>query len=108
MSNPPILVPLVPEKPSILYLAIHERSMGCVLGLRDEIEKKERAIYYFSKKFINYKIKYPSVEKICYILAWTVKRLQQYMLCHTTWLITKIDPIKYIFEKPSLSERFAR
>ena len=30
------------------------------------------------------------------------------MLCHTTWLITKIDPIKCIFEKPSLLGRVAR
>ena len=30
------------------------------------------------------------------------------MLYHTTWLITKLDPIKFIFEKPSLSERIAR
>ena len=30
------------------------------------------------------------------------------MLYHTTWLITKLDPIKYIFEKPSLSGRIAR
>ena len=30
------------------------------------------------------------------------------MLYHTTWLITKLDPIKFIFEKPSLSGRIAR
>ena len=30
------------------------------------------------------------------------------MLYHTTWLIAKLDPIKYIFEKPSLSGRVAR
>ena len=30
------------------------------------------------------------------------------MLYHTTWLITKLDPIKYIFEKPSLSGRIKR
>ena len=30
------------------------------------------------------------------------------MLYHTTWLIAKLDPIKYVFEKPSLSERVAR
>ncbi|XP_017974556.1 PREDICTED: uncharacterized protein LOC108661608 [Theobroma cacao] len=30
------------------------------------------------------------------------------MLYHTTWLIAKLDPIKYIFEKPSLSSRVAR
>ena len=30
------------------------------------------------------------------------------MLYHTTWLIARLDLIKYIFEKPSLSERIAR
>ena len=30
------------------------------------------------------------------------------MLYHTTWLIARLDPIKYIFEKPSLSRRIAR
>ena len=25
-----------------------------------------------------------------------------------TWLITRLDPIKYIFEKPSLSRRIAK
>ena len=30
------------------------------------------------------------------------------MLYHTTWLIAKLDPIKFIFEKPSLSRRIAR
>ena len=30
------------------------------------------------------------------------------MLYHTTWFIAKLDPIKFIFEKPSLSKRIAR
>ena len=30
------------------------------------------------------------------------------MLYHTTWLIAKLDPIKFIYEKPSLSGRIAR
>ena len=30
------------------------------------------------------------------------------MLYHTTWLISKLDPIKYIFEKPSLLGRVTR
>ena len=45
---------------------------------------------------------------MCCALAWTVQRLKQYLLYHTTWLISKLDPIKYIFEKPSLSGRIAR
>ena len=30
------------------------------------------------------------------------------MLNHTTWLISRMDPIKYIFEKPALTRRIAR
>jgi len=30
------------------------------------------------------------------------------MLNHTTWLISKMNPIKYIFEKPALTGRIAR
>ena len=36
------------------------------------------------------------------------QRLKQYMLYHTTWIITRLDPIKYIFEKPSLTGQIAR
>ena len=76
LSNPTILVPPVPKKPLILYLAIHEKSMDYVLGKHDETRRKERAICYLSKKFTNYESRYPSVEKICCVLAWTVKRLR--------------------------------
>ena len=108
LSTPPILVPPILGKPLILYLTIHEKSMGCVLGQHDETGKKEHAIYYLNKKFTEYESKYPPVEKICCALAWTVQRLKQYLLYHTTWLISKLDHIKYIFEKPSLSKRIAR
>ena len=103
-----ILVPLILEKPLILYLTVHEKSMGCVLGQHDETGKKEHAIYYLNKKFTEYESKYSSVEKMCCALAWTTQRLMQYLLYHTTWLISKLDPIKYIFEKPSLSGRITR
>ncbi|XP_017972492.1 PREDICTED: uncharacterized protein LOC108661118 [Theobroma cacao] len=45
---------------------------------------------------------------MCCALTWTAHRLRQYILYHTTWLIAKLDPIKYIFEKPSLSSRVTR
>ena len=45
---------------------------------------------------------------MCCALTWVAQRLKQYMMYDTTWLITRLDPIKYIFEKPSLSERIAR
>ena len=73
-----------------------------------KLEKKEWAIDYLNKKFMKYESKYWSLEKLCCVLAWTAKRLRQYMLHHTTWLIVKLDPIKYIFKKPSFSGRVAR
>ena len=32
LSNPPLLVSSMAGRPLILYLTVHEKSMGCVLG----------------------------------------------------------------------------
>ena len=69
LSIPPILILPILGKPLILYLTIHEKSIGCVLGQHDEIGKKEHVIYYLSKKFTKYESKYPHVEKMSYALA---------------------------------------
>ena len=69
LTNAPVLVPLVPGRPLILYLTVHERSIECILGQHDEIERKEQAIYYLSKKFTNYESRYSSLEKMCCALA---------------------------------------
>ncbi|KAG5226363.1 RNA-directed DNA polymerase (Reverse transcriptase), Ribonuclease [Salix suchowensis] len=108
LLNPPLLVPPVPKRPLILYLTVTETAMGCVLGQQDESGRKERAIYYLSKKFMECESRYTMIEKLCCALAWAAKRLRQYMLYHTTWLISKLDPLKYICEKPYLSSRIAR
>ena len=65
LTNAPVLVPPVPKRPLILYLTVHERSMGCVLGQHDETGRKEQAIYYLSKKFTDYESKYSLLEKMC-------------------------------------------
>ena len=44
LTNPPVLVPPVQGRPLILYLTVHEKSMGCVLGQHDETGRKEQAI----------------------------------------------------------------
>ena len=65
-------------------------------------------IYYLSKKFTECESRYTVIEKLCCALAWAAKRLRQYMLYHTTWLILKLDPLRYIYEKPYLSSQIAR
>ncbi|GAU37187.1 hypothetical protein TSUD_30520 [Trifolium subterraneum] len=97
LMEPPILIPPVEERPLIMYLTVLEESMGCVMGQQDETGRKEHAIYYLSKKFTDCESRYSMLEKTCCALAWD-----------TTWLISKMDPIKYIFEKAALTGRIAR
>ena len=96
------------KRPLILYMTVLDESMGCMLGQHDDSRKRERAVYYLSKKFTACEMNYSLLEKTCYVLVWVAHRLRQYMLSHTTWLVSKMDPVKYIFEKPDLIGRIAR
>jgi len=106
--NPPVLMPPVPGRPLILYMTILDESMGCMLGQHDESGKRKRVAYYLSKKFMACEMNCSLLERTCCALVWASLHLRQYMLSHTTWLISKMDPIKYIFEKPTLTGRIAR
>ena len=90
-----------------MYLTVLEGSMGCVLGQQDETGRKEHAIYYLSKKFTDCESKYSLLEKTCCALAWAARHLRQYILTYIMFLISKMDLIKYIFEKPTLTRRLA-
>lgn len=65
----------------------------------NETGKKKQAIYYLSKKFADYESHYSVLEKTCCALVWKTQRLRHYMLYHTTILISRMDPLKYLFEK---------
>ncbi len=108
LANPPVLMPPVTGRPLFLYMTVLDESMGCVLGQHDDSGKKEQAIYYLSKKFTACEMNYSMLERTCCALVWASHRLRQYMLSHTTWLISKMDPVKYIFEKLALTGRIAR
>ena len=107
LLEPHILLPPVEGRPLIMYLTVLDKSMGCILGQQDKTGKKEFAIYYLNKKFTDCESRYSMLEKTCCALSWAANCLRQYMLNHTTWLISKMDPIKYIFEKPALTGRTA-
>uniref|UniRef100_A0A2N9I625 Integrase catalytic domain-containing protein n=1 Tax=Fagus sylvatica TaxID=28930 RepID=A0A2N9I625_FAGSY len=61
---------------------------------KTRLGRKEQAIYYLSKKFTEPETRYLLVEKTCCALAWASKKLRQYMLYYTTWLVSRMDPIK--------------
>ena len=91
-----------------MYLIVLKGSMGCVLGQHNDTRRKEYAIYYLIKKFTDCESWYSLLEKTCCALTWEAQRLRQYMLTHSTLLISKMDLINYIFEKPALTGRLAR
>ena len=67
--NPPMLVPPVLGRPLILYMTVLDKLMGYVLGQHDKSEKRERAIYYLSKKFNACEMNYSLLESTCCALV---------------------------------------
>ncbi|XP_019253984.1 PREDICTED: uncharacterized protein LOC109232692 [Nicotiana attenuata] len=108
LSNPPVLVLPKPGRPLFLYLSIMDSSFGCVLGQHDATGKKEQAIYYLRKKFTTYEAKYTLLERTCCALTWVAQKLRHYLLAYTTYLISRMDPLKYIFQKPMPIGRLAK
>lgn len=107
MSNPPVLVPPKPGKPLNLYLSVIEDALGSMLTQEDE-DKHEHAICYPSKKLKDFETRYTAVEKSCYALVWTVQKLMHILLAHQVLVITRMDPLKYLFEKPALTGKLSR
>ena len=97
--KPPILVPLVPEKPLLLYLTITNTTMRALLAQYLEDTRKENVIYYISKKMFPYEEKYSPLEKTCVALVWATRKLKHYMLAYKVLLIARMDPLKYSTEK---------
>ena len=98
--KPPILVPLVLEKPLLFYLTTTDTAMGALLAQYVEETIKENAIYYISKKMLPYKEKYSPIKKTCVALVWATRKLKHYMLAYKVLLIARMDPLKYLMEKP--------
>ena len=88
-------------------MLVIDDSIGVVLTQHDE-EGKERATYYLSKLFNEAEKKYTAMEKTCAGVVWVTQKLKHYFLAHEIQLIAKMDPIKYLLEKPMLIERLIR
>ena len=98
--KPPILVPLVPEKPLLLYLTTTDTTIGALLAQYLEETRKENAINYINKKMLPYEEKYSPLEKTCIALVWATHKFRLYMLAYKFRLIARMDPLKYLIEKP--------
>nr|XP_033509502.1 uncharacterized protein LOC117274344 [Nicotiana tomentosiformis] len=108
LSNPPVSVPPEPGKPLLIYLSVLDNAFDFVLGQHDKTRRKEQAIYYLSKKFKPSEAKYTLIEHTCCALTWISQKLKHYMSAYTMHLISQLDPLKYIFQKPMLTEKLAK
>ena len=100
LMKPLILVPLALEKPLLLYVTTIDTAMRALLAQYLEETRKENAIYYISKKMVPIEEEYSPLEKTCVALVWATRKLRHYMLTYKVLLIARIDPLKYLMEKP--------
>uniref|UniRef100_A0A2N9J370 Integrase catalytic domain-containing protein n=1 Tax=Fagus sylvatica TaxID=28930 RepID=A0A2N9J370_FAGSY len=99
LRNLPILGVPILGKPLILYIAAQEQSLGAFLAHKNEA-KKEKALYYLSRKLTGVELKYSPLKKMCLALFSSIHKLRHYMQAHTIHLVAKVDPVKYILSRP--------
>ena len=105
--KPPVLMPPILGKPLILYISATTNSLGALLAQQDELGK-ERAIYYISRTLVQYELNYTCIEKAYLAIVFASQKIKHYMLAHTTQLVVKIDPLKYLLSKAALTGRLAK
>ena len=105
--SPPILVPPMPGRPLLLYLSISDIAFGCMLAQLDD-SGRERAIYYLSKRMLEYQTRYIMIEHFFLALVWATRRLRHYMIEYSVQLISRLDPLRYLFDRLVLTSRLMR
>ena len=101
LLSPLVLVPPTPGHPLLLYLSVLDVALGCMLSQLND-SSKERAIYYLSKRVLDYEKRYVMIERYCLALVWATRRLRQYMTEYSVHLISLLDPLRYLFNRLAL------
>ena len=107
LLSPLILVPLTPGRPLLLYLSVTDMPLGCMLAQLDD-SGKEQAIYYLSKRMLKYECKYNLIERLYLALVWATRRLRHYVTEYSILLVSRLDPLRYLFDRPVLIGKLMR
>ena len=97
LISPPVLVPSTLGCPLLLYFSISDMNLGCMLAQLDDLGN-ERAIYYLSKKMLEYECRYIMIECLFLALVWATRRLRHYVTEYSILL----------FDRPVLASRLMR
>ena len=68
LLSPPILVSPMSRHLRLLYLSISDMALECMLAQLDD-SRNERAIYYLSKRMLEYEMRYVMIECLCLALV---------------------------------------
>ena len=68
----------------------------------------KQAIYYLSKRMLEYETRYIMIELSCLALVWATRRLRHYMTKYSVQLISCLDPLRYMFDILVLTSRLMR
>ena len=107
LMNPPVLRPPQPGNMLILYLCVEDVALGAMLTQADE-EGIEFAVYYLSKKLLPCEEKYKIIEKTCLAVVWATRKLRHYFQSYKVQVVSKMDPLKYLYATPSLIGKLGR
>ena len=107
LLSPPVLVPPTSGRPMLLYLSVSDIALGFMLAQLDD-SGKERANYYLSKRMPEYECKYLMIERLCLALVWATIRLRHSVTEYSILLVSRLDPLRYLFDRPVLTSRLMR
>ncbi|KAG9450555.1 hypothetical protein H6P81_010520 [Aristolochia fimbriata] len=107
LTKPSVLVVPIVDAPRLLYIAAQEKSVGALLAQCEE-DNKERSLYYLRGTLVGAEISYTSIEKTCLALVFVIQKLRHYLLAHSTNLISRADPLKYIMSRLILFGRLGK
>ena len=100
-------MPPTPGRPLFLYLSVLDIALGCMLAQLDD-SGKERAIYYLSKRMLEYECKYIMIERLYLALVWATRRLRHYVIEYSILLVSRSDSVGFrsieIFVRPTCTD----
>ena len=100
-------MPPIPGHPLLLYLSVSDMALGCMLAQLDDLGK-ERAIYYLSKRILEYECRYIMIERLYLAFVWATRRLRHYVTEYSILLVSRLDPLRYLFDRHVLIGRLMR
>ena len=100
-------MPSIPGHPLLLYLSVSDMALVCMLAQLND-SGKERAIYYLSKRMLENECIYIMIERLYLALVWATRRLRHYVTEYSILLVSRLDPLRYLFDGPVLTGRLMR